>query len=61
MFRRLAPYLVVFAGVGFFTCLSYFAYLARTSPSHPDLVTGHVAQMKTMAITFTCTPGRAGC
>jgi hypothetical protein len=45
MIRRLAPYLVVFAGVGFFACLSYFEYLARISPTRPDFVTGRIVQM----------------
>jgi hypothetical protein len=56
MFRRLAPYLVVFAGVGFFACLRYFAYLARISPPHPDPVTGHVAQMNDHGYYFYVYP-----
>ena len=56
MFRRLAPYLVVFAGLGFFACLSYFAYLARTSPAHPDPVTDHVVQMNDHGYYFYVYP-----
>ena len=56
MFRRLAPYLMVFSGIGFFGCISYFTYLARTSPSHLDAVTGHVAQMNDHGYYFYVYP-----
>ncbi len=56
MFRRLAPYLVVFASLGFFACLCYFAYLSRTSPPHANPVTGQVAQMNDHGYFFYVYP-----
>ena len=59
MFRRLAPYLVVFSGLGFFACISYFAYLARVSPPLPDLPTGQVARMNDHGYSFYVCPWQA--
>ena len=56
MLRRLAPYLVVFLGVGFFGCISYFVYLARTSSSHLDPVTGQVVRMNDHGYYFYVYP-----
>ncbi len=56
MFRRLAPYLVVLAGVGFLGCISYFTYLARTSPTHLNQVTGHIVRMNDHGYYFYVSP-----
>jgi hypothetical protein len=54
--RRLAPYLMVFAGVGFFACVSSFEYLARVSPTQPDSVTGRIVQMNDHGYHFYVYP-----
>ena len=59
MFRRLAPYLVVFSGLGFFACLGGFAYLARISPPHPDPLTGQVMRMNDHGYYFYVYPWQA--
>ena len=56
MFRRLAPYLVVFAGLGFFACVGYFAYLARTSPQYANALTGQVTRMNDHGYAFYVLP-----
>lgn len=57
--KRLAPYFVVLTGIGFFACFSYFTYLARISPTHPDLAAGLSARINNHGHYFYVAPWQA--
>ncbi|MDE2166183.1 MAG: hypothetical protein KGJ66_07585 [Alphaproteobacteria bacterium] len=43
-------------GIGFFACLGYFEYLARTGPTRPDTATGLVVRMNDHGYYFYVHP-----
>ncbi len=54
--KRAVPYLVVVAAIGFYSCLSYFEYLARISPTRPDSTAGLITRMNDHGYYFYVHP-----